>query len=410
MRIKRFVAPNMRQAMNIVKEELGDDAVILTSRYTDEGVEVTAAIDPDASSASPKSSSSATTSASRRADAPYQMPRQPSSLSGGQSTWQAGARQDVLTHAGSDIGSLFHELKSMREMLEQQLAGFAWQNTQIQSPVKVALLRRLSAIGIGWDLAQALIAHIDDSATNEEGEWRKIQTEILDKIPQLHDKLLDEGGVLAFVGPTGVGKTTTIAKIAARFVLRYGQAGCAIVTLDTYKIGAQEQLKIFADLIGVSLFTAQTPEEFKRLVMALSDRKLVLVDTAGLSQRDARLHDYLMSSLSDMSHRIKTMLVISAATQLGVLKEIVAAFGQMKLDACILSKLDEAMLLGPALTVLAENRLPLAYCSNGQRVPEDLLPMTARDILDQAIVMGKNYDSSALAGAPYGFGREIMDV
>lgn len=404
MRIKRFVAPNMRQAMNVVREELGEDAVILTSRYTDDGVEVTAAIDPDAESAK-----NIQQKASKPARSDYQMPSQSASF--GQSTWQSnGVRQDVLSHAGSDVGSLFHELKSMREMLEQQLAGFAWQQAQIQSPVKISLLKRLSAIGVGWDFAQSLVATVADDITDEESEWRRIQIEILDKIPQLNDALLDSGGVLAFVGPTGVGKTTTIAKIAARFVLRYGQAGCAIVTLDTYKIGAQEQLKIFADLIGVSLFTAQTPEEFKRLIIALSDRKLVLVDTAGLSQRDARLHDYLMSSLSDLESRIKTMLVVSAATQLGVLKEIVAAFGQMKLNACILSKLDEAMLLGPALTVLAENRLPLAYCSNGQRVPEDLTPMTARDLLDQAIVMGKNYDSSALAGAPYGFGREIMDV
>jgi flagellar biosynthesis protein FlhF len=403
MRIKRFVAPNMRQAMNVVKEELGDDAVILTSRYTDEGVEVTAAIDPESTASKPAASKS-------RLESPYQMPPQPASLTG-QSTWQSSSmRPDVLTQAGGDIGSLFHELKSMREMLEQQLAGFAWQNAQIQSPVKIALLKRLATVGLGWDLAQALVSCVADDANDEEAEWRKIQADILGKIPQLQDALLDEGGILAFVGPTGVGKTTTIAKIAARFVLRYGQAGCAIVTLDTYKIGAQEQLKIFTDLIGVSLFTAQTPEEFKRLVMALSDRKLVLVDTAGLSQRDARLHDYLMSSLSDVSASIKTRLVISAATQLGVLKEIVAAFGQMKLDACILSKLDEAMLLGPALTVLAENRLPLAYCSNGQRVPEDLLPMTARDLLDQAIVMGKHSDSSALAGAAYGFSREITDV
>jgi len=398
MRIKRFVAPNMRLAMNLVREELGEEAVIMSTRQTDDSVEVTAAVDPDrASSAMPSPINDS-----------MQTPVTP------QSTWQQpmnSAQSHALSSsAGADVGTLFHELKSMRAMLEQQLSGFAFQGMQVQSPIKVELLKRLAGLGMGWDLAQALVALVDDQAQDVESEWRLLQAELLSKIPVMHDRLLEEGGVVALVGPTGVGKTTTIAKLAARFVLRYGVADCAMVTLDTYKIGAQEQLKIFADLIGVPLYTARTPGEFFRLLEQLSTRKLVLVDTAGLSQRDARLQEYLADSLEDDSGQIQTLLVVSAATQLSVLREIISAFGRMHPKACILTKLDEATSLGPALTLLAENRLALAYSTNGQRVPEDLMPITTRDLLDQALVMGRARGQNVMDGAQYGFGREMTDV
>jgi flagellar biosynthesis protein FlhF len=243
-----------------------------------------------------------------------------------------------------------------------------------------------------------------------EADWRALQAGLLANMPSIQDGLLEMGGVIALVGPTGVGKTTTIAKLAARYALRYGTAECAMITLDTYKIGAQEQLKIFADLIGVPLHTASTPAEFFRLLERLAHKKLILVDTAGLSQRDARLQAYLAESLDDGTGDIKPLLVLSAATQLSVMREIMLAFGKLKPMGCILTKLDEATLLGPAITLLAENRLPLAYCANGQRVPEDLLPITARDLLDQAIAMGRARGDTELEGVHYGFGREITDV
>ncbi len=389
MRIKRFVAANMRQAMNMVRTELGDDAVIMSTRQLDDSVEVTAAID---------SESTVKPFASTRDEAPIRSNFTPQS-------------KPLLSSTKSypDVTGMHQELKQLRSMLEQQLSAFAWQNTQVQSPDKITLLKRLSAMGLGWDLCRTLV---DNSPTSNdiEADWRALQADLLTNMPTLQDGLLEMGGVIALVGPTGVGKTTTIAKLAARYVLRYGTAECAMVTLDTYKIGAQAQLKIYADLIGVQLYAASTPGEFFRLLDNLSNKKLILVDTAGLSQRDARLQEYLAESLDDGTGNIKSLLVLSAATQLSVMREIMLAFGKLKPIGCILTKLDEATLLGAAVTLMAENRLPLAYCANGQRVPEDLSPISARDLLDQAIAMGRTRGDTQLEGVHYGLGREITDV
>lgn len=393
MRIKRFVAANMRDALNQVRLELGDAAVIMSSKQLDHGVEVTAAIDE---SSSVKEASSAAITQSW----------QEQHVDVASRPWRPAQAPDV---SSNDIASMYHELKNMRAMLEQQLSGFAWQQTTTQQPAKVTLLKRLTGMGLGWDLANMLLEELS-STGDQESDWRQCQANILSRVPVLHDALLENGGVLALIGPTGVGKTTTIAKLAARYALRYGTQDCALVTLDTYKIGAQEQLKIFADLIGLPLFTASTPGEFFRLLERLSAKKMVLVDTAGLSQRDARLQAYLADSLDDGTGSIQPLLVMSSATQLSVMREIYLAFGQLKPVGCILTKLDEATLLGPALTLLAEYRLPLAYCANGQRVPEDLLPITARELLDQAIAMGRVHGEHALAGAQFGLGREMTDV
>ena len=391
MRIKKFVADNMRQAMNMVRAELGDDAVIMSTRQLDDSVEVTAAMDTE------QPVRSAPTAPTHVADISQFTAHQP----------YAPAQQAAAS--ANDMAQLHQELKQMRAMMEQQLSGFAWQQVQVQDPAKVSLLKRLSSMGLGWDLCRHLVDTMPMSG-DIEADWRALQAGLLANMPAMHDGLLETGGVIALVGPTGVGKTTTIAKLAARYALRYGTVDCAMITLDTYKIGAQEQLKIFADLIGVPLHTASTSGEFFRLLDRLSQKKLVLVDTAGLSQRDARLQEYLAESLDDGTGDIKPLLVLSAATQLSVMREIMLAFGRLKPIGCILTKLDEATLLGPAVTLLAENRLPLAYCANGQRVPEDLLPITARDLLDQAIAMGRARGDVELEGVHYGFGREITDV
>jgi flagellar biosynthesis protein FlhF len=193
---------------------------------------------------------------------------------------------------------------------------------------------------------------------------------------------------VALVGPTGVGKTTTIAKIASRFVMRYGATELALITTDCYKIGAQEQLRTFADLIGVPVYVANTQGELYSLLDALNQKRLVLIDTAGMSQRDLQLSQQLTSGHLG-ADKVRNYLVLSAATQLNVMRDIVNSFGKVVLKGCILTKLDEALQLGNVITVLIESSLSMAYVSVGQKVPEDLQKVQPAELVDRAVMLGQ---------------------
>ncbi|MDX1351601.1 MAG: hypothetical protein R3254_01215 [Thiomicrorhabdus sp.] len=220
--------------------------------------------------------------------------------------------------------------------------------------------------------------------------------------------MIDRGGIFALVGPTGVGKTTTIAKIASRFVMRNSPNELALITTDCYKIGAQAQLKTFADLINVPVHVAKTQGELYALLASLGNKKLILIDTAGMSQRDLQLSQQVTSGHEGVT-TVRNYLVMSAATQLSVMKDIVKSFNQIVLTGCILTKVDEALQLGNVLTVLIEEQLPIAYLSNGQRVPEDLESVRTREFIDRVIVLGQqntehNQNEQAFR---LGLGKEI---
>lgn len=389
MKIKRYLAPTMRQAMLQVKQAHGDDAVILSTRNTPEGVEIVAAADPEAQAYQQQQARSARVS--------YESPELPVSPAEGQSA-----------PPSAELAGMAQELKAVRALLENQLSGLAWgQNEQIH-PEKVALIKRLVQLGIGWRLSQELV---DTVPAENDQAWSKILTEIEQRIPQEQRDILEFGGIVALVGPTGVGKTTTIAKMASRFVMRHSPNELALVTTDCYKIGAQAQLKTFADLISVPVHVVKSQGELYALLASLSHKKLILIDTAGMSQRDLQLSQQL-TSIQEGVRSIRNYLVVSAATQLNVIKDIVNSFGQVGLHGCVLTKVDEALQLGNILTVLIEEQLPIAYLSDGQRVPEDLMPVKVRDLIDRAIVLGQQNphiqtDENAFR---MGMGKEITDA
>jgi flagellar biosynthesis protein FlhF len=190
--------------------------------------------------------------------------------------------------------------------------------------------------------------------------------------------------MIALVGSTGVGKTTSVAKLAARYALRHGQRSVALVTTDCYRIGAHEQLFTYGRILGVPVQVASSHEELQSTLASLADRRLVLIDTAGMSQRDLRLAEQL-ATLRDSGFPLRTYLVLNVTTQLNVLDEAVRAFGKAALEGCILTKVDEAASLGGVLSVVAKHRLPLAYVGDGQRVPEDLHPARAHNLVNRAV-------------------------
>jgi flagellar biosynthesis protein FlhF len=199
-------------------------------------------------------------------------------------------------------------------------------------------------------------------------------------------EILDQGGVFAVVGPTGAGKTTTVAKLAARFVVRHGAENLALLTTDGYRIGGQEQLRIYGKILGVAVHAVKDAEDLKRTLAELKNRKLILIDTVGLSQRDKSLGDQL-SLFENCGTEVKRLLLLNATSHGDTLNDVVKAYRGKGLTGCIISKLDEAATLGAALDVAIRHSLKLFYATNGQRVPEDLLVANAKDLVKMAVEM-----------------------
>ncbi len=290
------------------------------------------------------------------------------------------ARQEML------IQDLQHELKSLRGLMESQFSIFEWEGAARRHPVRVNLLNRLSDLGLDIDLAKQIVGQVNEERDPERA-WRMALEILSRQLPVMDDEILNYGGVVALVGSTGVGKTTTVAKLAARYAMTHGQRNVAIVTTDNYRIGAHEQLLHYARILGVPMQTADNNEQLGRVLAGLMDRKLVLIDTAGMSQRDLRLSEQF-ATLKGSSPLIKSYLVMSATTDLNALDETVKAFSRVDLTGCIITKLDEASAIGAPMSAAIRHHLPVAYVGVGQRVPEDLQPARAHRLISRALNSG----------------------
>ena len=270
----------------------------------------------------------------------------------------------------SAFAAMQREMRDLRGMLEQQIAGVAWGNMAKFQPKQAKLLQRLMRIDLNPGLCEKIV---DEMAMYPQADysWRQALGLLARKIPVTNDDILSQGGVVALVGPTGVGKTTTVAKLAARFGVRHGTRSVALITTDNFRIGAHEQLRAYTKILDVPLRVVSSRADLRQALNDFSDRKLVLIDTAGMSQRDLRLSEQF-SLIKGGSSLIKTYLVLSATTRVEGLSEITHAFGRIKLSGSIVTKVDEIDVLGNILNVLIKYQLPIAYVSDGQRVPEDL--------------------------------------
>lgn len=394
MNIRRFVANDMREALTAIRADLGADAVMLSSRKLDDGVEVIAAIDYDDSLW--KASNRATAAATERTNPHEQATSFDDAGSGPLMDYEAVVERALsfrsqsaepptapvppAAAAAAPTGappdeptadtSVALEIKDLRRLLETQLASLAWNDLNRQAPVRARLLRDLAKLGVDSTLAAELADDVPATASSQEA-MRIAVRRFGERLPLVDWDMAEEGGVFAIVGPTGVGKTTSLAKIAARFVLRHRVEDLGLVCTDTYRVGARQQLLNFARLLRAPMQVAENAGDLRRILDGFAHKKLVLIDTAGMSQRDVRLASQF-ETLKAEGHSVRTVLTLSAGADRGCLAEALNVFKAARPEALIVTKLDEAAALGGVLSLAILNDLPVAYLSDGQRVPEDL--------------------------------------
>lgn len=264
------------------------------------------------------------------------------------------------------------ELQALRTMLHDQTAGLASLGIKLRDPVRARMFQTMINAGFSAQLTRYLLDNLpetDSLDTAQDFLQRAIELNLttLDQ----DNALLDKGGIFALMGPTGVGKTTTTAKLAARFVLRHGASRVALLTTDSYRIGGHEQLRIYGRILGVSVHSVRDGEDLSLALADLRDKHVVLIDTIGMSQRDRALSEQI-AMLHSAGQTIQRLLLLNTTSNGRTLDEVVHAYRDADLAGCILTKIDEAATLGHALDVLVRHKLPLHYVSCGQRVPEDI--------------------------------------
>lgn len=263
------------------------------------------------------------------------------------------------------------ELESIKNVLKFQVSELADERKKRNNPVHHYLNEKLQKMGISQDLSRQFAEFLPHNIDQTQG-WKYILNLLSNRIQVGNNDILAQSGIVALVGPTGTGKTTTLAKLAAKYAQKYGPEQVALVTIDTYRIAAFEQLATYGKIIGCSVKKAHNAGELNNILYQMRNKKLVLIDTAGFSQRDARLIDQLRDYDNQVSAKIRKYLVLPAGAQYQVLKQTVKAYSSISLNGCIFSKLDECYSLGEALSVVIENDISLSYVTDGQRVPEDI--------------------------------------
>jgi len=384
MKIKRYTAVSMRAALAQVRAEQGPDAVILSSRRGDDGIEVIAAVDYDealfvdanrqrpapiiappavVSAATPAGAVAPPTATSARA--PASMPR-PAPAAAPAMAQSAAPRSSTT----GSYGAMQRELQDLRRIVETGLAGMTWNDKRLRDPLQARVLEELSAMDIAPDVAMALAA-LTPQRTSLDNPSHIPLALLVKNLPIVNDPTCVAGGITAIVGPTGAGKTTTIAKLAARWCMQHGSQDLALVSTDGYRIGAREQLMTYARILGAPMHAANGAKELGRVLERLKSKKLILIDTAGMGPRDVRLTEQL-AALKYGASRARVLLALPAQVEGQALDEIVCAFVRVKPAACILTKVDEAASLGAAISTVLRHKLKIAYICDGQRIPEDL--------------------------------------
>ncbi|MFT7560636.1 MAG: flagellar biosynthesis protein FlhF [Flavobacteriales bacterium] len=467
--VKRFVAPSMSRALELVRDEMGPEAIILSSKTVDGGVEIVTSVerdlgtrgvderrqfgrnfdaeldqvmesdtawrsqagiqqaadsyqgrpeDNDPRSSSKKSSKTDLSVAIERArEKMYEATRekrepkapavrnQKSQSSAPELSARAHVPALSVNNANEDthLGELRSEIADLRMLLEQQMWSSSSQTSSQGSLPAAAsskesdsrLVQHLRRLG----LEENLVKRLSDEAPVGRclsDTWKLCLANLSRKIPIQKDMGLEVGGVFSFVGPTGVGKTTTLAKMAARYAMKHGPGNVALISMDIHRVGALDQLKALGKILDVPVRSVDASNSLFGVLNALKQFKLVLIDTAGFRHGDPLLKAQLAQL--DEQNAVKRILVLSSSSQYQTLKASIHAFSSSKnIDACVLTKLDEASSLGEAISAVVEHQLPLAYTTDGQNIPKDISEARSANIIAQAVAISREQDANQRA-------------
>ncbi|RTL57797.1 MAG: flagellar biosynthesis protein FlhF [Rhodocyclaceae bacterium] len=471
MTVKRFYAETARECLRRVKEELGPDAIVVSNRAVEGGVEITAmsADSLEALSRQANVDTAVSAAVANGAPRPASPPRSPfasAPLAGAAAgaddytvslsaqarkqpafkPWQpaveaarnaqdkaqgtgaggaAGLRplppkmrqaadaipspaqvaatlkssleegERVAAKPGNDgrVNELLVEMQAIKGMLEQQLAGFAWGEMSKSAPVRALLLSEMLEAGFSGQLARRMTSELPADIGLEEGR-KSLMAALNRRLRTLGNEgdLIDRGGVYALVGPTGVGKTTTTAKLAARCVVRYGADKVALLTTDSYRIGAHEQLRIYGRILGVPVHVVRDGDDLRHTLADLKDKHMVLIDTVGMSQRDRMVAE--QAAMLMRAGEVNRLLLLNAGSRGDTLDDVIRAYAGEDLAGCIITKTDETVALAPAVDAIVRHGLLLTYLANGQRVPEDMHLPNRNYLLHRAF-------KQPIAGSPH---------
>lgn len=399
MKVKRFFAPTMPQALRMVREEMGADAVILSNRRVEGGIEIVTALGYNegearaqlgvADPATINSGQVGTLQAEQhlrlegelgRARNRIRDVRQRTAVRGDVSQAaqpdtapspapQAELRAQVPGLQDKAWAEMRAEIHSLRELFQGRPESAQAARPDRTNLIHQRLHERLMDLGLGKELSAALAReHAEGRLDNS---WKSALKGLACTIAVEGREWMDRGGIYAVVGATGAGKTTTLGKLAARHVLKHGADSVALITTDRYRVAAHEQLFVFGRILNVPVRVVDESNNLDKLLDELSDHHLVLIDTAGLNAGDRGWQEQ-MDELAQSRHPIQTYLLTAATSQPRIMKSNWHLYKAMGLSGCVITKLDEALTLGEVLDFAVESHLPVAYYTDGQKIPQDL--------------------------------------
>ncbi|MDI1299734.1 flagellar biosynthesis protein FlhF [Methylotenera sp.] len=438
MNIKRFFGKNSREALSMVRKELGENAVILSNRAMNGGNEIMAFKEEDMNAmvardegqqrsfneesndaptllsllsknnrnksaetvldkreslpaeiddydeivrraelknnaaAMHKQAEAQKQAAQLRPTAPQKPVMQQASRPAAPVRQPANPNPLPTLQSSQQMTDMLNEMRNMRSVIESQLTAISWGNIQQRDPIKSKMLSTLLSAGFSAALSRQLTEKMPENLSEEKAmAWIKAILSINLNTIENETEVLDQGGIFALIGPTGVGKTTTTAKLAARYVMKHGTENLGIITTDAYRIGGHEQLRIYGKILGVMVHAVKDEADLKIALNELKNKHTVLIDTVGVSQRDRMVAEQI-AMLSSTNMPVKKLLCLNATSTGETLTDVIKAYKRKGLEGCIITKLDEAATIGNALDVVIREKIKLYYVANGQRVPEDI--------------------------------------